>query len=225
MSSLWTGYLKLSVVTCPVSMAPMPAENDILRFQGFGRQAEEILADQEVEALFPRSFHTIDIRIFAPAEVTACMWFEAPYFLMPDDLIGMEAYAVIRDVMRSADMVGLSWLTLCDRRHPVVIEPRETGVALWSLNEIDESCEANGLGILSESRPDPAFRAVLDQLIAERIRRWSPEQVTSPVRERLFDLAGARKKTQRRPRSAPSPSSSAEVIILGEVSRPAKNDC
>lgn len=218
MSSLWKGYLKLSVVTCPVSMAPLTTESDVLRFQGFGGQTDDILAAEDIESLVPRSFHTIDIRIFAPAAVTSCMWFEAPYFLMPDDRIGIEAYGVIRDAMRAAGMVGLSWLTLCHRSHPVVIEPRESGVALWPLNEIDETCGDAGFENLPNSDPDPDFKATLDRLITERIRRWSPEQVTQPIRERLFDLASARKKAQRRPRHR-DPNGTAEVIIL-DTGRP-----
>lgn len=214
MTALWKGYLKLSVVTCPVSMTPMTTESDILRFQGFGGALDDALAEENIDQLVPRSFHTIDIRIFAPAAVTSCMWFEAPYFLMPDDRVGMEAYAVIRDAMRAAGMVGLSWLTSGARSHAVVIEPRETGVALWPLNEIDETCDESGFGNLPTSRPDPDFKAVMDKLIAERIRRWSPEQVTPPIRERLFDLASARKKAQQRPRRPPAKSSGAEVIIF-----------
>jgi Ku70/Ku80 beta-barrel domain len=42
----------------------------------------------------------------APSEIDV-RYFDAPYYIIPDDEVGLEAFAVIRDAMASKKMVGM----------------------------------------------------------------------------------------------------------------------
>ena len=74
------------------------------------------------------SARTIDIQSFVGAESIDWIWYDTPYYLTPDDPIGEEAYCVIRDAMRSTEMVGVSRLVLNRRERAVILKPRDNGI-------------------------------------------------------------------------------------------------
>jgi Ku70/Ku80-like protein len=48
-----------------------------------------------------------EIEKFAPPSEIDVRYFDAPYYIIPDDEVGLEAFAVIRDAMASKKMVGM----------------------------------------------------------------------------------------------------------------------
>ena len=166
----WKGYMKLSLVTCPVAMMSATSEEDKVRFHVLNRrtgnriqshyvdaetgkpvdEADEVkgyargeddyvlLEDEELESVALESARTIDIQSFVAAESIDWIWYDTPYYLTPDNPIGEEAYCVIRDAMRSTEMVGVSRLVLNRRERAVILKPRDNGIVLWTLRFGDE---------------------------------------------------------------------------------------
>ncbi|TCR64348.1 Ku protein [Rhizobium sp. BK376] len=160
----WKGYLKLSLVTCPVAMMPATSESEKVRFhtlnkttgnrvvsqyvdsvtgkpvkeeneaKGYARGENDyvILTDDELDAVALDTVKTIDIDKFVPAESIDWIYLEKPHYLMPDDPVGYEAFAVIRDAMAADHVVGVSKLVVGRRERAVVLEPRGEGIVLWT---------------------------------------------------------------------------------------------
>ena len=61
--------------------------------------------DEEIEALQIESSHTIEIDKFVPAEQIDQRYFDSPYYIVPNDNVGQDAFAVIRDAMREKKTV------------------------------------------------------------------------------------------------------------------------
>src|SRR3546814_15590239 len=74
-----------------------------------------MLEDDELEAVGLESTRTIDIEQFVPADSIEWVWYDTPYYLMPDDEVAQEAFAVIREAMAATDTVGISRLGLAAR--------------------------------------------------------------------------------------------------------------
>jgi DNA end-binding protein Ku len=51
-----------------------------------------------------------------------------PYYIAPDGEVGIEAFAVIRDVIGAMDKVALGRVVLTSREHVIAIEPRDKGL-------------------------------------------------------------------------------------------------
>jgi DNA end-binding protein Ku len=226
-SPFWKGYLKLSLVTCPVAMSPAVSEAEKIRFHTLnrrtgnrvvsryvdaesGRPVEDgeqvkgyprdeksfvLLEDEELAAVRLESAHTIDIESFAPAESVDWIWYDAPYYLTPDDPVGEEAYCVIRDAMRATGMVGVSRLVLNRRERAVLLKARDKGIELWTLRFGDEVRDARDVfGADREGKLDPHLLKLVSQLIEERKKPWSLDMVRDPVQERLADIINEKKK-------------------------------
>ena len=56
--------------------------------------------DEEIEALQIESRHTIEIDSFVPATQIDKRYYDSPYYIVPNDKVGQEAFAVIRDAMK-----------------------------------------------------------------------------------------------------------------------------
>ena len=139
----WKGYLKLSLVSCPVALYPATTTSERVSFRTLNRETGNrvrrqfvdeqtgepvetedqvkgyevakgeyiMLEDDELKAVQIESNHTIDIERFVPRAEIDELYLDTPYYLAPTDRVGEEAFAVIRDAMRTEKMVG--WRASC----------------------------------------------------------------------------------------------------------------
>jgi DNA end-binding protein Ku len=55
-------------------------------------------------------------------------YLDTPYYVIPRDQVGKEAFAVIRDATRSKDVVGMGRVVLARRERPIIVEPMGNGI-------------------------------------------------------------------------------------------------
>lgn len=222
----WKGYLKLSLVTCPVSMMPATSESEKVRFhtlnretgnrvvsqyvdsvtgkpvkdnneaKGYARGENDyvILTDDDLDAVALDTVKTIDIEKFAPTDSIEWVYLEKPHYLMPDDPVGHEAFAVIRDAMKADKVVGISKLVIGRRERAVVLEPRDDGIVLWSLRFGDEVRPEENYFEDIEVEADRELIPLVQKLIKQKTARWSPDMVSDPIQDALLKLIEQKKK-------------------------------
>lgn len=225
----WKGYLKLSLVTCAVSLTPATSDREKVRFHTLnaktgnrvrsryvdaetgrplgdddevrGYETAEgrhvMIEDEELEAVALESTRTIDIDQFVPADSIDWMWYEKPYYLMPDDEVAQEAFAVIREAMAASGTVGISRLVLARRERAVLLQPRGKGIVLWTLRYGDELRDPKEVfGDAKERKPEPKLLSLVQTLIEDLTRPWDPAMAADPVQLRLKDIIAAKQKKQ-----------------------------
>ena len=135
---------------------------------------------------------TIDLDMFVPADSIGWIWYDRPHYLVPDDQVGEEAFAVIRDAMAATGMVGISRIVLYRRERAVMLQPRDRGIVVWTLRYGDEvrSPEAY-FGELDMGKPDRKQLALVTRLIEERTDRWDRGMAHDPVQDRLLQIIEA----------------------------------
>lgn len=227
--SYWKGYLKLSLVTCPVAMTPATSEAEKVRFhtlnketgnrvvsqyidsvtgkpvkddddvRGYARGENDyvILTDEDLDAVALDTVKTIDIEKFVPADSIEWVYLEKPHYLMPDDAVGNEAFAVIRDAMKSDKVVGVSKLVIGRRERAVILEPRDEGIVLWSLRFGDEVRPEEEYFENIDEKADPELVPLVQKLIKQKTERWSPDMVSDPIQESLLKLIAEKKKAMK----------------------------
>ena len=238
----WKGYLKLSLVTCPVAMTPATSEAEKLRFntvnaktgnptlsryvdektgkevpdkdqvKGYPKGEDEyvLLEDAEIESVALDSTHTISIDRFVPSENVGWVWLDTPHYLLPDDKVAEEAYAVIRAAMEATGTYGLSRLVLYRRERPVLLVPKGKGIMLWTLRYGDEVRDPGDYFEQKPETPDSDLLKMITKLIDTRKTDWTPEIVHDPVQARLLEMIEAKRKPARKTRKPASPPSEPE---------------
>src|SRR5580658_859046 len=86
-----------------------------------------LIEDEELEAIEIASTHTIDIDSFVPRAEIDQRFFDTPYYVTPNDPVGQEAFAVIREAMRSKALVALGRVVLAKRERVIALEPYDNG--------------------------------------------------------------------------------------------------
>jgi len=228
----WKGYLKLSLVTCAVSLTPATSEREKIRFHTINRdtghrvrsryvdaetgkpvadddevrgyETEEgkyvTFEDDELEAVGLESTRTIDIDQFVPADSIDWIWYDTPYYLMPDDEVAQEAFAVIREAMASTSTVGISRLVLSRRERAVLLQPRDNGIVLWTLRYGDEVRDPDEVFAgLENKKVESRLVSLIESLIQDLTKPWDPAMASDPVQERLKEIIESKQKKSKRP--------------------------
>src|SRR5258706_1496258 len=171
----WKGYLKLSLVSCPIALYPTSSTSEKVSFHRLNKQTgnrlkqllidseteepvnkEDItrgyeggkreyieVEDEELEKIQIESTNTIDIDRFVPRDEIDDRYLNAPYYITPNDKVGQEAFAVIRDAIKAKGMVALARVVLTRREHVVMLEPFGKGLLGVTLRYPYEIREAN----------------------------------------------------------------------------------
>jgi DNA end-binding protein Ku len=71
---------------------------------------------------------TIEIDRFIPRTQVDPRYLDTPYYVIPRDEIGEEAFVVIRDAMRRKDVVGMGRIVLARRERSIILEPMADGI-------------------------------------------------------------------------------------------------
>lgn len=156
----WKGFLRLSLVTCPVALYPATSDTEKVSFNQINRKTghrikylkvdadtgEEVANDDimkgykvdtdtylevtkdELDDIALESTRTIEIDEFVPRSDIDSRYVIRPYYLVPDGKVGHDAFAVIRETIRSMDKVAIGRVVLTNREHIIALEPLDNGL-------------------------------------------------------------------------------------------------
>jgi DNA end-binding protein Ku len=156
----WKGFLRLSLVTCPVALFPATSDSEKISFNQINRNTghrikymkvdadtgEEVssedimkgykvdtdtyieISKDELDNIALESTRTIEIDQFVPKSEIDELYLVRPYYIVPDGKVGHDAYAVIRETIRSLDKVALARVVLTNREHVIALEARDNGL-------------------------------------------------------------------------------------------------
>ncbi|MEA2880545.1 MAG: end-binding protein Ku [Hyphomicrobiales bacterium] len=71
---------------------------------------------------------TIELDRFVRRAQIDARYLNTPYYIVPRDAVGQEAFAVIRDAVAAKGLVGLGRIVLASRERPILVEPMGSGL-------------------------------------------------------------------------------------------------
>jgi DNA end-binding protein Ku len=87
-----------------------------------------LVEDEELEKIQIESTHVIEIDSFVARQEIDQRFFDTPYYVTPNEPVGQEAFAVIREAMRHKTMVALGRLVLSKRERVIALEAYGKGL-------------------------------------------------------------------------------------------------
>ena len=94
----------------------------------YAKNSYLLIEDEELEAIEVESNHIIEINSFVPRSQIDERFLDSPYYIGPNDPVGQEAFAVIREAMRGKAMVALGRVVLAKRERVIMLQPWEKGL-------------------------------------------------------------------------------------------------
>lgn len=92
-----------------------------------------LVEDEELDDVALESTHTIDIESFVPRSEVDEIYLDEDYYITPNDKVGYEAFAVIREAMKKEDLVGIARVVLYRRERILMLAPRGDGIMATAL--------------------------------------------------------------------------------------------
>ena len=97
-----------------------------------------MMDDEEVDKLKLESTHTLDIVQFVDDHEIDPLYYEKPYFVLPDGAFAEDAFRVVRDAMRETKKVAIGQIVLSTRERVAAVRPCDRGLLLETLRYADE---------------------------------------------------------------------------------------
>lgn len=143
----------------------------------------------ELDKLKLTTRHTVELTEFVEACSIDPLYFDNPYYVLPDGDVAEEGYRIIRDALRATKKYGVGQLTLRGRENLIAMKPCGDGLMIETLRYASEVRDADEIfdGIGNEKlRPELVDMA--KQLIDERTRKFNPADFKNHYAEALRKL-------------------------------------
>jgi DNA end-binding protein Ku len=153
------------------------------------------MEDEELDTLKLSSRHTIELSQFVDADEIEPLYFNRPYYVLPDGEVAEEGYRVLRDALWSKRKVGVGQLTLRGRENLVALFPigDGQGLVLDTLRYESELKNADDIfSSLGRERPREDMVQMAEDLIERRSEPFDAAKFRNHYAEALRDLVKAK---------------------------------
>jgi DNA end-binding protein Ku len=221
----WKGYLKLSLVSCPIALYPAASSAERVSFNRInkktGNRLKQLLVDAEtgepvdkenvgrgyeigkgqyiqvedaeIDNIKIESTHTIDIDSFVPRAEIDDRYLDTPYYIVPTDKVGQEAFSVIRDAIREKGLVALARVVLSRREHVIMLEAFDKGLLGTTLRYAYEVRDKAGY---FEDIPDlklpGEMRELASHIVTSKSGHFDPSSFQDHYENALVELLRAK---------------------------------
>jgi len=217
----WKGYLKLSLVSCPVALSPATSSSEKISFRQVnkatgnrirykkvdsetGEEVENadiakgyevgknefiIMDDEELEAVELESTHTIEIDQFVPFAQIDKRYYDQPYYIVPNDDVGVEAFSVIREAMVGKGVVALARVVMAKRERVIALEPFGKGLIGTTLHYPYEVRKAEDyFDDIPDIKIAPDMLKLAQHIVEEKEGEFEPESFRDHYEEALVEI-------------------------------------
>ena len=250
----WKGYLKLSLVSCSVSLYSATSTSERIRFNILNRktgnrvrnlvidseteepveQEDRIkgyqfekgqyiqVEDDELDEVALESTHTIDIEAFIPREEVDEIYLDESYYIVPNDKVAYEAFAVIREAMEKEDLVGLARVVLYRRERILMLQPRGKGMMATALRYNNEvRAEDSYFDEIPAVKVPNDMLDLATHILKSKKAKFDPDKFEDRYETALSSLIRAKQAGKPAPKAAePKPSN---VVNLMDALRKSVN--
>jgi DNA end-binding protein Ku len=214
----WKGFLRLSLVTCPVALYPATSESEKISFNQLNRQTghrikvdadtgdavpnEDIVkgyqlekdqfievTKEELEEITLESTRTIEIDKFVEKSEIDPRYLIRPYYLRPDGKVGHDVFAVIRETIREMNKVAIGRVVLTNREHIIALEPLDNGlVGTFLRYPYEVRSEQEYFDDIQDVKVTKDMLDLARHIVNQKSGRFEPDKFEDQYETALIDL-------------------------------------
>jgi DNA end-binding protein Ku len=217
----WKGYLKLSLVSCPIALYSGTSSTERVSFRQIhkktGNRLRQQLVDEitrelvegpdkgrgyeysknayipvdddELDAIAIESNHTIEIDSFVSREQIDERYLDSPYYITPNDQVGQDAFAVIREAMRGKGTVALGRVVLAKRERVIMLQPWDKGLMGTTLRYPYEIRDLNEyFNDIPNVKVEPDMLKLAEHILQSKAADFDPAQFVDHYEEAVVDM-------------------------------------
>lgn len=183
-----------------------------------------LLDEDELDNVALESTHTIDIDEFVPMSEIDRIYLDESYYLVPQDDVAQEAFAVIREAMRKEDLAGLARVVVYRRERLLLLRPRGKGLLATTLrykNEVRD--EADYFDDIPDTKVPADMLKLATHILETKKGKFDPSKFEDRYETALMDLIKA-KRAGKKPVAISEPKPSNVINLMDALRRSAKSE-
>ncbi|MDH4365573.1 MAG: Ku protein [Acidimicrobiia bacterium] len=226
--AIWSGAISFGLVSIPVKLFSAinhknvsfnqldSATNSRIRQKRVNAEGEEvpydrivkgyevakdsyvIVTDEELAALAPKASRMIDISDFVDGAEIDPVFYDSPYYLVPEEL-ARKSYVLLCRAMEESNRVAIATFVMRTKQYLVAIRPVDGALMMSTMvyaDEVVSPAEIPGLEELADVTATEAELALADQLIDSLSSDFEPERYQDNYRLQVLDLLEAKANGQ-----------------------------
>jgi DNA end-binding protein Ku len=193
---------------------------DIGKGYEVGKNEYLIMDDDELEAVQLESTHTIDIDQFVPFTQIDKRYYDQPYYIVPNDNVGVEAFAVIREAMVGKGMAAIGRVVMSKRERIIAIEPHGKGLIGTTLHYTYEVRKADDyFHDIPDVKIAPDMLKLAEHIVEQKEGEFQPEAFRDQYEEAVIEIIKKKQAHVPITKGTDRPSAPKNVINLMEALR------
>lgn len=194
------------------------------RVKGYKLEGDRylLLDDDELDNVALESTHTIDIEEFVPVSEIDRIYLDESFYIVPQDDVAQEAFAVIREAMAKEELVGLARVVVYRRERLLLLQPRGKGLmgtALRYVNEVRD--EKDYFDDIPDIKVPADMLKLATHILDTKKGHFKPEKFEDRYENALNDLIKAKQAGKAAPTVA-EPKQSNVINLMDALRRSAK---
>lgn len=160
----WNGFLRLSLVSCPIYLSLAADANE--------------LTEKELTAFQAMSSNIIDLVRFVDRAEIDPLCLNNSYYVYPDGELATEPFRVIAEKMAAKALVGIARATLHNTKRLLMFEPRGAGMVMYTLRSPGEM-RAPEFDTKRQENIEPEMLDITETVVERRRGAFDPASLLS----------------------------------------------
>src|SRR5947208_2612206 len=190
------------------------ANDDIMKGYKVDTDTYIEVTKDELDELALESTRTIEIDEFVPRTDIDSRYVIRPYYLVPDGKVGHDAFAVIRETIRTMNKVAIGRVVLTNREHIIALEPLDNGLMGTLLRyPYEVRSEKEYFDDIQDVKITKDMLDLAKHIVEQKSGSFEPEQFEDRYEQALIDLINQKRNGLKTTAKA-APKSGGNVINL-----------
>ncbi|WP_332677874.1 non-homologous end joining protein Ku [Brevundimonas sp.] len=192
--------------------------SDLVKGYEVSKDEYVLFDDADFDKVKLESTRTIDINQFVDEDDIDRLYWDDPFYVVPEKGVGAEAFAVIRDAMKAAGKIAIGCLVLRGRERQIALEVRGKGLVAYSLRPHDEVRDtADYFDDIPAVKPDKDMVEIATRIIGQKESDFDPSKFTDRYDDALKDMIKAKQKGGKGLVEAPEPDDTNVVDLMAAL--------
>jgi len=180
---------------------------------------EYVLFDEaDFDKVRLESTRTISIDQFVDEGDIDRLYWDDPFYVVPEKGVGVEAFAVIREAMKSAGKIALGQLVLRGKERQLALEVHGKGLVAYTLRAHDEVKNADDFfDDIPEVTADADMVEIAARIIGQKEADFDPTRFHDRYDEALREMIAAKQKGGKGVVSAPEPDDTNVIDLMAAL--------
>ena len=174
--------------------------------------------DEDFDKVKLESTRTISIDEFVDEDDIDRLYWDSPFYVVPEKGVGAEAFAVIRDAMKAAGKIAIGCLVLRNRERQLALEVRGKGLVAYTLRPHEEVRDAaDYFDDIPTVKADKDMVDIATRIIGQKEAEFDPTQFRDRYDEALKAMIKAKQKGGKGLVEAPEPDDTNVVDLMAAL--------